>query len=285
MANTTFINGVEYNDKTQYESMDETILKSKVHKLTKRIESGKKITSAMQKIMVGMLLIILALAVAIMVQNHNLNKLNSTYSNLKAQYDSIKVEYASLAVEYASLKTDLDNLKVGIEEMSQDEALTEIQVVNVKYSSFPGFTYNENIPLSKEVQEYAFQKCSEIGMNYNIFLGMMRKESGFDPNAVSGTSDYGLCQINECNHKTMYNTFGSDWDWSNPYDSIDAATYLLKGIIPNYNNWHHVLMAYNAGVKGAKEKYFDKGIYSTKYSRAVLEYAEEYGYSGDGTIF
>ena len=62
MANTTFINGVEYNDKTQYESMDETILKSKVHKLTKRVESGKKITSAMQKIIVGMLLIIVNLA-------------------------------------------------------------------------------------------------------------------------------------------------------------------------------------------------------------------------------
>ena len=59
MANTTFINGVEYNDKTQYESMDETILKSKVHKLTKRVESGKKITSARQKSMVGMVLIIL----------------------------------------------------------------------------------------------------------------------------------------------------------------------------------------------------------------------------------
>lgn len=285
MANTTFINGVEYNDKTHYESMDETILKSKVHKLTKRIETGKRVTSVMQKIMVAMLAIILGLVVTIMIQNHNLTKLNSTYSNLKDQYDSMKSDYAALVVDYANLKSDLETLKVNIEAMSNEEALAEVQAVSVQYSNFPGFTYDENIPLSKEIQQYAFEKCAEIGMNYKVFLGMMRKESGFDPNAVSSTSDYGLCQINKCNHKSMKAAFGDDWDWSNPYDSIDAATYLLKGIIPNYNNWHHVLMAYNAGVKGAKEKYFDKGIYSTKYSKAVLEYAKEYGYSGDGTIF
>ena len=285
MANTTYINGVEYNDKTQYESMNEMILKSKVQKLTKRIESGKKVTSVMQKVMLIMAIIIAGLLITVVIQNHNLSKINSSYIDLKSQYDSMKSDYVALAIDYTGLKSDLEDLRTDIESMPQEQALTEIQAVSVQYSAFPGFTYNENIPLSKELQQYAFQKCAEIGMNYQVFLGMMRKESGFDPNAISGSDDYGLCQINKCNHKSMKKAFGDDWDWSNPYDSINAACYLLKGIIPNYANWHHVLMADNAGVKGAKVNYFDKGIYSTKYSKAVLEYAKEYGYTGDGTIY
>lgn len=283
--NTTYINGIEFNDETQYDKMDEAMLRSKVKKLDTRIKRGQKVTAGMQKFLLVILAVCVGLLITVCIQNATLKTVNSQYKSLKNQYDSMKTEYAALAVQYASISSQLTELEEEIGSIPQEQAMAELQAVSVQYSTIPGFTYNSNIPLSEDLQRYAYQKCLEVGMNYYVFLGMIRKESSFNPDAVSGTSDYGLCQINQINHKTMYSVFGNNWDWSNPYDSIDAATYLLKGIIPNYNNWHYVLMGYNAGVKGAKEKYFNKGIYSTEYSRLVMQYAREYGYTGDDTFF
>lgn len=286
MANITYINGVEYKDETQYnKSLDEAMLNTKIRKLNKRIESGKKATTLMQRIMIILAAIILGLVIANVIQGNQYQKLHAEYDSMKSQYDSMKKEYAAMAVDYAGLKSDLEQYQADVESMNNDQMINVLADISVQYSAYPGFVYNESIPLDEDIQQYAFQKCAENGINYQIFLGLMRKESSFNPNAKSGTNDYGLCQINICNHETMKEVFGSDWDWSNPYDSIDASTYMLGNLVPDYSNWHHVLMAYNAGARGAKEKYFNKGIYSTEYSRTVLSYAKEYGYTGDGTIY
>lgn len=286
MANITYINGVEYKDKTQYnKSLDEAMLNSKIRKLNKRIETGKKVTTIMQRVMIALVAIIVGLVIANAIQGSQYRKLNADYNSMKSQYDSMKKEYSAMAIEYAGLKSDLEQYQAELGSMSIDQMIGMLTDISVHYSAYPGFVYNESIPLDEDIQQYAFQKCIENGINYQIFLGLMRKESSFNPNAKSGTGDYGLCQINQINHETMKEVFGSDWDWSNPYDSIDASIYLLSKLVPNYSNWHHVLMAYNAGVRGAKENYFDKGIYTTKYSRGVIEYATEYGYTGDGTIY
>ena len=286
MANITYINGVEYKDETQYnQSLDEAMLNTKIRKLNKRIESGKKVTTLMQRILIALSIVIVCLMVTNIIQGNRYQKLHGEYNTMKSQYDSMRKEYAAMAVNYASLKSDLEQYQAEAEEMSANQMVDTLYNISVQYSTYPGFVYNEGIPLDEDIQQYAFQKCAENGINYQIFLGLMRKESSFNPNAKSSTNDYGLCQINICNHETMKEVFGSNWDWSNPYHSIDAATYMLGKLVPNYSNWHHVLMAYNAGVRGAKEKYFNKGIYSTEYSRCVLSYAEEYGYTGDGTIY
>lgn len=286
MANITYINGVEYKDETQYnKSLDEAMLNTKIRKLTKRIESGKKVATLMQRVIITLLVIIIGLVIANVIRGNQYQKLHAEYDSMKSQYDSMKTDYAAMAVDYAGLKSDLKQYQEVAEYLGDEQMVTILADIAVQYSAYPGFVYNENIPLDEDIQQYAFQKCIENGINYQIFLGLMRKESSFNPNAQSGTNDYGLCQINICNHETMKEVFGSDWDWSNPYDSIDASTYMLGKLVPNYTNWHHVLMAYNAGARGAKENYFDKGIYTTKYSRGVFSYAEEYGYVGDGTIY
>ena len=156
----------------------------------------------------------------------------------------------------------------------------------VRYSNeSSGFKYNPDIPLSEDIQKYAYNKCQESGIDYSIFLGLMRKESSFNPEVVSKTNDYGLCQINKGNHNWMREVFGSDWDPMNPYDSIDASIFMLSEYTKDYNcdNYHVLLMNYNMGHGNAVEC-FNSGIYSSKYSRAIMEYAKEYGYSGDGKV-
>ena len=83
----------------------------------------------------------------------------------------------------------------------------------------------------------------------------------------------------------MREVFGSDWDPMNPYDSIDASIFMLSEYTKDYNcdNYHVLLMNYNMGHGNAVEC-FNSGIYSSKYSRAIMDYAKEYGYSGDGKV-
>ena len=286
---TLYVNGIEMNDESQYDTMDEAMLRSKVRKLNKRLEYGKKTADGLQKIILVCMGIMVALMITILIMGAMLRNMNSKYESMKSQYEGIRSEYTEAAVEYANLKIEHTNLLASLEteQSNISDTYAEAEATSVQYSAATeipaGFVYNMNIPLDQDIQIYAFNKCIQYGIDYNVFLGLMRQESGFNPKAISKSSDYGLCQINACNHNWMKEIYGNDWDWSNPYDTIDAAFTILEGAKPNYNNYHHLLMAYNAGVGGAKRKYFDKGIYSTNYSRSVMEYAKEYGYSGDGS--
>lgn len=56
-------------------------------------------------------------------------------------------------------------------------------------------------------------------------------------------------------------------------DNIIAGAYMLGQYLSKYGDENLALMCYNCGEAGAK-RLWAKGIYSTKYSRSILEYAE-----------
>lgn len=286
MNQKLYINGIEYTDKTQY-SMTEEILRAKNAKLHSRIQQGAKMTSILWKLLIGMMIACAALIITVVILNNKMGTLAAQYETLNATYQNMLHEYTEVSIDYAQLKEDLDNLGEIIGFTGDEEGVMAYQSVLVKYSAFPGdYTYHEDIPLSDEIQKYAYAKCIENAIDYSVFLGLMRHESTFNPDAVSKSGDYGLCQINETNHDWMREVFGSDWDPMNPYDSIDASTYMLRNLIDNYsdvNTYNRLLMSYNFGHGGAA-KHFAQGTNSSAYSRQVMAYAEEYGYSGDGTI-
>ena len=88
-----------------------------------------------------------------------------------------------------------------------------------------------------------------------------------DADAVSSTSDYGLMQINKCNH---------DWLLKEGFDvttydgNIGAGIYMIGGYIETYGDIGLALMAYNCGPSGA-QKLWSQGIYSTDYTRKVMD--------------
>lgn len=61
-----------------------------------------------------------------------------------------------------------------------------------------------------------------------------------------------------------------------PYENIRVGLNYLQELIGGEENpdYHYVLMCYNMGEPKAKEL-FSKGIYSSEYSREVLQRAEE----------
>jgi len=163
-------------------------------------------------------------------------------------------------------------------EISEDESKTNQDESDVKHSEFKKhqvstefFLYD--ISVSDELQRYTFDISAERGLNYEMILAIMFKESTFREGAVSKTNDYGIMQINRGNHKWLSESLGIT-DFLDPEQSIDAGTFHLKGIVDNgFDDVHKILMVYNLGGRKANELW-QQGIFSTAYSRGVVEYME-----------
>lgn len=125
-----------------------------------------------------------------------------------------------------------------------------------------------DVPLNDDVQEYLHTMCEDNNIAYSFIIALIETESNFNSDSVSGTDDYGLLQINTCNHKEGF-------DYLDPYDNITMGIEMLSDLAKKYDDVESVLMAYNLGEAGAK-KLWNQGIYSTEYTEKVLEKKIEY---------
>ena len=261
---------------------------SKTKQLRRKLAKSQEINQRLKILCFLMAAVLIALTISFTNQQKQISTLQQNYTDIKNEYSEVIESYTKLSIEYAKLRAELKDKEMIEKQSIEFEEGNNIILTDtlVRYSNeSSGFKYNQDIPLSEDIQKYAYNKCQESGIDYSIFLGLMRKESSFNPEAVSKTNDYGLCQINKFNHNWMREVFGSDWDPMNPYDSIDASIFMLSEYAKDYNcdNYHVLLMNYNMGHDNAVEC-FNSGIYSSKYSRAIMDYAKEYGYSGDGKV-
>ena len=116
-------------------------------------------------------------------------------------------------------------------------------------------------------------------MSYPLVIAIMKKESEFRSDAVSATNDYGIMQINGWNHEWLEGALGIT-DWFDPQQNILAGVYMLAQF-NGYEDVHQILMSYNCGPSGAK-KLWAEGVYSTAYSRSVVEILEGLEVMNDG---
>lgn len=128
--------------------------------------------------------------------------------------------------------------------------------------------------LPYELQEYTYYLCQAYYIDFDFVMALMFTESSFNATAVSATNDYGLMQINACNHKQLEDKLGIT-DIMEPYQNIRAGLYMLRGLFEKYDDASKVCMAYSLGEYGASVLW-DKGIYSTSYSNKILIKADEY---------
>jgi soluble lytic murein transglycosylase-like protein len=132
-----------------------------------------------------------------------------------------------------------------------------------------------DVPLSKELQDYIRNLCDEYGIPIELVIAIIDVESTFRANVVSKTNDYGLMQINKCNHEWLTDKLGVT-DFLDPYQNIKSGVHILSAHLEVTNgNIELALMRYNNGATGAK-KLWDKGIYSTAYTRKIMAAYESY---------
>lgn len=184
-----------------------------------------------------------------------------------------------LEKEINTLHGKLQNRNIVIGE--QDEYIAQLEDQNralqldldqlvSEHEKYVRIDRNVDIPMAYKVHMYTL--CNEYGVDYDLALAVMVKESGGNPTALNtknrnGTYDSGIMQINSTNHAWLSKELGIK-DFNNPYDNMKAGVYMLS--LFDYDNPHKILMAYNMG-EGTMKRLFKQGITSSTYSRDVME--------------
>ena len=130
-----------------------------------------------------------------------------------------------------------------------------------------------DIDLDDDIQEFIYSICQAYNMDFTFVVAVIEQESNYQADCVSETNDYGLMQINSQNFDELTEITGVT-DYLDPYQSVIAGCYVLHKLFEKYDNPHRVLMSYNMGEYNAS-KLWDKGIYSSAYSRAIIAKQQE----------
>lgn len=162
-------------------------------------------------------------------------------------------------------------------ETSYEPIITEPVVIEAaERTDIPAYhtiTYYD-VPLNQDYQDYIRKECESANVDIELVLAVMQIESSYNSSEVSQTNDYGIMQINECNHSYLIEKLGIV-DFLDPYECAKAGIYMLSKL-----NWceneSQMLMCYNMGTTGAK-RYWNNGIYESNYSRKVLQAKKEIG--------
>lgn len=132
-----------------------------------------------------------------------------------------------------------------------------------------------DVPLSEDLQDYIRTLCEEYSVPEELILAMIEVESSFRPNVISASGDYGYMQINRCNHEWLTEELGVT-DFLDPYQNILCGVYIISGHLEKTeSDAAKALMRYNCGATGAW-RLWQKGIYSTEYTRKVMSAYEIY---------
>lgn len=159
----------------------------------------------------------------------------------------------------------------SVEEQVSSEVKEETETPPATESTVSTNTteeYNDlldNVPLSADLQHYVLNLCNEYGLDPAVVFAVMYCESGFNANASNGVC-IGLMQLN----KSYFS--GNLYD---PYNNAKQGIQFLAELYNEHGDYHIALMCYNMGSGGAN-KYFNQGIYTSSYSRKVLEKANDY---------
>lgn len=131
-----------------------------------------------------------------------------------------------------------------------------------------------DVPLSDSLQRYIYEICADENVPVTLVMAMIEHESGFDPEAVSPTDDYGLMQINAVNNEWLKEEYRCA-DMMNPYQNVFCGISIISSYIDKYGELDKALMAYNMGNYGA-QKAWKNGVTSIAYSEEILSLMKEY---------
>lgn len=133
----------------------------------------------------------------------------------------------------------------------------------------PEFTYKEQIPLPRYLQEAMQKVCKKYGVPYALALAVAECESSFDLEADSGIC-WGVMQINPCNYSRLRELGIEPTEYEG---NIVAGVFMLGELLNKYGDTHKALMAYNCGEAGAK-RLWNQGYSTSGYSRKVTTQSE-----------
>ena len=153
----------------------------------------------------------------------------------------------------------------AVETQAQTTRLSEYLTVKTYF----------DCPLPRDLQDHITLLCEEHHIDPVIIVAMIEKESTYNARAVGdGGNSLGLMQIQPRWHKERMKRLECT-NLKDAYQNVTVGIDFMAELLEKYEDVEKALMAYNAGESGARRNWWNRGIYSNKYSRAVLEIAEE----------
>lgn len=135
-----------------------------------------------------------------------------------------------------------------------------------------------DVPLAEDLQLHIIGQAEAHGVDPSIIFAMIWKESKFNPYSIGDNGNsFGLMQIQPRWHGGLMAQLGCP-DLLDPFQNVTVGINILGSHLERYDgNVEMALVSYNCGATGAYNNYFSQGVYSSKYSQAVLAKAEELG--------
>jgi len=157
----------------------------------------------------------------------------------------------------------------------------EVKIVKPSIPEKPEY----DIPLDNVILEYAWQLGLENDISYALIWAMAYQEGEFSITAYNDSNrnlsnDQGLMQINSSNVLKASKSLGYTIDRSNPFNSLDAAIWLITTIRDKYSyldmncetEIYFLVTAYNMGESNAIDWIENNGCQGFKYTDDVLQY-------------
>lgn len=130
------------------------------------------------------------------------------------------------------------------------------------------------VPISINLQWYIVKQCEVKQIQPELVFALIWRESRYRNDVVGEQGEIGLMQVHPCNSAEVASVLNVT-DLTEPYQNCKAGLYILNNALDMADgDYNRALMVYNLGLSGAQEQW-QKGIYSTEFSRSVIHKMNE----------
>ena len=128
-----------------------------------------------------------------------------------------------------------------------------------------------------EISKTIYEESIRYNFNPLLITAIIKTESNFDPEAVSDSYAYGLCQVRRFIAPELAENIGIKWEGAektlfDPIKNIKIGVYYLSMLNRNFNDLKTAVIAYNQGPYNVQERLTNNQELSDNYVNKVLDY-------------
>ena len=128
-----------------------------------------------------------------------------------------------------------------------------------------------------EISKTIYEEAVRYNFNPLLITALIKTESNFDPEAVSDSYAYGLCQVRRFIAPELAENIGIKWEGAektlfDPIKNIKIGVYYLSMLNRNFSDLKIAIIAYNQGPYNVQERLTNNQELSDNYVNKVLDY-------------
>jgi len=128
-----------------------------------------------------------------------------------------------------------------------------------------------------EISKTIYEESIKYNFNPLLITAIIKTESNFDPQAVSDSYAYGLCQVRRFIAQELAESIDIKWDGAektlfDPIKNIKIGVYYLSILNRNFNDLKTAVIAYNQGPYAVQELLTNNQELPDNYVNKVLDY-------------